>query len=201
MDKFYICDYSDLNDIVDVMNLEHNSLLYGLDTNATGIKQMQIKRIAGALNGEYPNSKIFGHRMDDKFIGFGAMYIWPGMPAWSIPVAYTSCGFFAEEKFAHTYSGVVRAMMDLAESQNIYHYYFVATYSTKIKPDGFRLRNHGRTDLFPRYEYNYDEIIPPYGNSKYAIFQPMLEAVGGKSRRSLAIVHGHCKQEYRTAPQ
>jgi hypothetical protein len=201
MDKFYVCDQEDLNDIVEVMCMEHNSLLYGLDTVATGIRDMQIKRIGGALRGEYPNSKIFGHRIDDKFIGFGAMYLWPGMPAWSIPIAYTSYGFFADEKFAHTYSGVVKAMMELAEAQDIYNYYFVATYSTSIKSDGFRLRNYERPDLFPRYEFNYDEIIPPYGNSKYKIFQPMLEVVGGRSRRSLAIVHGSCKREHRKGPK
>jgi hypothetical protein len=201
MEKFYICDQTDFNDIVTVMEMEHNSLLYGIDTTATGIKQMQIKRIEGTLRGNFSNGKIFGHRIDDKFVGFGAMYFWAGLPVWSIPIAYTSCGFFAEEKFAHTYSGVVKAMMELAESQGIYSYYFVAAYSTSIKSDGFRLRNYGRPDLFPRYEYNYDEIIPPYGDSKYKLFQPMLEAVGGRSRRSLAIVHGYCKQEYRKGPQ
>ena len=200
MEKFYVCGPEDREDIVNVISMDHNAHLYGIDTVSTGIRSIQIKRISATLDGEFPNSRVIGHRIDDKFIGFGVQYMWPGMPAWSLPIAYTSYDYVAGEKLAYSYKNIIMNMMDYAEAQQVYNYYFVSAHAPGIRKDGFRFRRYSRSDLFPKYEHFYEELIPPNGNSRYEIFQNMLTLVAGKNRRPLVIVHGHCRQEHRTGP-
>ena len=200
MEKFYLCGPEDQDDVVNVISMDHNAQLYGIDTVATGIRDIQIKRISATLHGGFPNSRVIGHRIDGQFIGFGVQYMWPGMPAWSLPIAYTSYDYLAGDKLAHSYKNVIQTMMDYAESQQVYNYYFVAAHAAGIKNNGFRFRHQTREDMFPRYDHHYEELIPPYSNSQYEIFQNMLLLVAGKNRRPLVIVHGHCRREHRTGP-
>jgi len=191
MEEIYLCDQQDRESIVKV--IQDNAQLYGIDTRSSGIMDMHISKIDEVLLGKFPG-KVIGHQIDDKFIGFGTMYFWAKIPFWSIPISYTSYDLTQSKKISRSYSMVMNKMMLIAEEQHAYDFYYVTRH---VPAHISRNRLLLQELTFDRYHFYPAEIIEPFSNSKYEIYQSLVSSVAYKSRHSLVITHACCKNEFR----
>jgi hypothetical protein len=176
MEEIYVCDQQDRENIVNV--IQYNTDLYGIDIRSSGIMDMHISKIDEVLSGKFPG-KIIGHHIDNKFIGFGIMYFWAKIPFWSIPISYTSYDLTQNRKISRSYSMIMNKMMLIAEEQNAYDFYYV---SRHVPVNLSRNRLLSQELIFDRYHFHPAEIIEPFGNSKYEIYQSLMSSIANKSK-------------------
>jgi hypothetical protein len=177
-----ICTKEDLPDIIDIIKI--NDTLYGVNLKQSGMRDLHINMLTIHLTDPQDNVKLIGVYNANTLVSFSLMKFWDSLPVWSAVFMYSRLDKFNLENNESAFIVGMTSMLKIAEAREIYNFYTVTRYS-KI----WKRWNLIFAENFPNYTVSEVEILEPFQESRWPIFQKMLSIINGKQEKSIVILN------------